>query len=179
MQKILQEWKARVGAKKKGMVDDVLPILMFVLIAGILLLFFINTNVAINKKTKLNQIGRKYMIIMESQGYLYPEDIDALESELADAGFCAEPVTDSEGNPVTGTFGAIDVTTGLGYTGHADGTNIYATQTDVGYGNQIELTLDVYCQTWLSTENGVDIFTPRLGKDMSNICVSLKSTSKN
>jgi hypothetical protein len=165
--------------KNRGMVDDVLPILMFVMIAGILLLFFINTNVAINKKTKLNQIGRKYMIIMESQGYLYPEDINALEDELAAAGYCAKATTDSSGNPVTGTFGVVDVTTGSGYKEHIDGTNIYATQTDAGYGNPIELTLDVYCQTWLSTGDTVDIYTPRLGKEMSRICIKLESTSKN
>ena len=75
--------------KQSAIVDDVLPIMMFVLIAGILLLFFINVNTAINRKTTLNQIARKYMLIMETQGYLYPDDIADLKSELSNNGYYA------------------------------------------------------------------------------------------
>ena len=164
--------------KQSAIVDDVLPIMMFVLIAGILLLFFINVNTAINRKTTLNQIARKYMLIMETQGYLYPDDIADLKSELSNNGYYATDAMDAEGKPTASAFGDVDVASGRGYQNHVDGTNIYATKSYVGYGKPIELTLDVYCQTWLSVGD-YDVFRPRLGKSMSRMLIQLNSTAKN
>lgn len=164
--------------KRTAIVDDVLPILMFVLIAGLLLLFFINTNAALNRKTTLNQIARKYMLTMETQGYLYPEDIAALKTELTKNGYYASATMDADYKPVTTAFGDVDVASGHGYSSHVEGTNIYATESYIGYGNPIELTLDVYCQTWISIGD-YNVFKPRLGKTMNRMVIQLNSIAKN
>lgn len=143
--------------KKKGMVDDFLPIAMFVLIAAVMLFTSVNLNAAVNQKAEANSIARRYILKMETYGYLTDSALSGLASELNESGFYAN----SSGNAITA--GNLDIGT--------------TTRTDVGYGNDITLTFTVYTDNRFLMGDG-DLFNSYFEKRIVPITVTYRSTSK-
>lgn len=118
--------------KVRGMVDEFLPTIVFLLIVAVLILVFINFNIAVNKKDTINGIARKYLLLSETQGGLTTGDINDLEEELAALGFAGNknqgPITL---NNFKKTISGTENTTLKGTSG-------------VGYGKEVVLSICVY-----------------------------------
>lgn len=146
--------------KKSAVLDDFLPTLIFLLLMAITIFLFIGYNKAINQKTTLNSIAREYILKMETTGYMTPEFKQDLYKDLKDAGFV--------GTSSGGSF--------------SDGNFTGTTVSDVGYGNEIQLTIKVYTKNRLlkasDNDGKVDIMKPNFKDDYSPIMVTYKSTSK-
>ena len=152
--------------KAKGMVDDFLPTIVFLVIASILILVFINFNIAINKKDSINNLARDYLLLSETQGGLTAEDINNLAADLAAMGF----VGDANQGPITmKNFNAT-----------ADGTNTENTtmrgSSGVGYGEEIVLSICVYTNDERLT--GTNIFNLSKEDKWLPIKIVYHSTSK-
>ena len=140
--------------KEKGMVDDFLPIVAFILLAAILIFMFINYNAAVNKKTEINFIARKYLLMMETQGYLTDGMKADLIQELEDEGFYG-----------TNTKGAVSASNLAG-----------TTMSNVGYGNEITIVIEVYSNVKML--GSTDIFQAFFTDKIEQISISYSSTSK-
>lgn len=143
--------------KSKGMIDDFLPIAIFILIAAVLLFTSINFNTAANQKAQVNGIARRYVLKMETCGYLSDDMLAGLAQELNSSGFYAN----SSGAAVTA--GNLNIGT--------------TTRTDVGYGNDITLTFTVYTDNRFLSGDG-NIFTSFFENEIVPVTVTYRSTSK-
>lgn len=155
----VKSFKRKLNKKKHGMLDDFLPITVFIILLAILLFTFIEFNNAVNKKTEINQVARRYILKMEQTGYATQSIQDALVQELNDLGYAG----DTSGSPVTTANITADTT-----------------KTHTGYGSDICLEFVVYTtNNWLSTEPTFDLFSPKFEKsDYVPITVKYYSTSK-
>ena len=153
--------------KAKGVLDDFLPIMCFLLFAVVIIFLVINYNAAVNQKTDLNAIGRKYMLKIETYGYLRDSDKISLANELNDAGFFA----DNGKSMITPD----NIENCLKKTDD-DGTITRTTETDVGYGKDVTLVISVY--TDVSMLKSTDIFNPKFADEPTKIQVVYESTSK-
>lgn len=153
--------------KARGMLDDFLPIIIFVMACAILMLSYVNFNTAVNKKISLNSISRDYMLKIESKGYLTAEDKDKLIVDLRNAGFYAD--VDKAQISSTNIDSCLKRTL-------SNGTVEGTTLSDVGYGNDVTLTIQVYTDVSMLTD--ANAFAPKFGEETHSISTSLKSTSK-
>ena len=93
----VQRLKNKLHKKKHGMLDDFLPIMVFILLLTVLLFTFVEFNGAVNKKTEVNQVARRYILKMEQTGYATSSIQNAIVQELNDLGYAG----DTTGAPVT------------------------------------------------------------------------------
>lgn len=152
--------------KKRGILDDFLPTLIFLMLMAIMIFLFIGYNKAINQKTMLNSIARQYLLEMETSGYMTSEMKTNLVRDLNNAGFSA-----SDGSDLT--VGTVDMS----------GT----TFRDVGYGNRIQITINVYTKNMvLASDDGKtadqssnwNMMAPKFKDVYKPISITYKSTSK-
>jgi hypothetical protein len=68
--------------KEKGVIGELLPSLITVMVIAVLLLFFINLQGNADRKNAVDQLARQYILRMETCGYLTAQDRDALRTEL-------------------------------------------------------------------------------------------------
>lgn len=156
----IKKLKQIINKKDEGFLDDFLPLLIFLLIAAIMLLLFIETSAAINKKSSINAIARQYMLRLETQGCLTDADVSDLVDALNKEGF-----TDENGNPLTTSQIECDYS--------EKGTNNTA-----GYGNEVFLRLNVYTEQWIINPNDTDIWKIIFKKTYNPISIEYHSTSK-
>lgn len=76
----------RLKKKKSGMVDKLLPLLMCLVVVALIMHVLIGWIATINAKDNVDFIVREYMLQMEADGYLTPENKVALEQALNDVG---------------------------------------------------------------------------------------------
>lgn len=152
--------------KKRGILDDFLPTLIFLMLMAIMIFLFIGYNKAINQKTTLNSIARQYLLEMETSGYMTSEMKTNLVRDLNNAGFSA-----SDGSNLT--VETVDM----------NGT----TFRDVGYGNRIQITINVYTKNMvLASDDGKtadqssnwNMMAPKFKDVYKPISITYKSTSK-
>lgn len=77
----------RLIFKKKEASSTYLTVWVSVMAVFILIMLNVNTATNINRFRIVNQIGREYLLRMESDGYLTPEDRTDLETELDALGY--------------------------------------------------------------------------------------------
>lgn len=153
--------------KAKGMLDDFLPIVIFILLMAVLMFLNSDYNAAVNQKTELNAIGRKYILRVETYGYLTQDDQKRLANELNEAGFYA--------NKNRAKITESNIANCLSRR-NAAGTLEKTTLADVGYGKEVKLVLNVY--TDVSTLKETNIMKAYFKKDVTAIAVTYNSTSK-
>ena len=147
----------KLKQKRKGMLDDLLPILVFILIVAAMLFTFVEFNSAVNKKTEVNQVARHYILKMEQTGYATNSIQTALIQELKDLGY--------KGSESGADLSRLNITSNT-------------TKTHQGYGNDICLEFVVYTQNWW-LDPDYNIFAPKFVKS-SYVPIKIKyySTSK-
>lgn len=72
--------------KEEGNIGDLMAAGVCILLMTILLVSYIDSIRLINEKAEVNQIARKYILRMETEGVLTESDRLALKTELAEAG---------------------------------------------------------------------------------------------
>jgi hypothetical protein len=72
--------------KNCGSIGDVMPMGMFVICIAIVFVSFADCVRIVNIKSSVSQISRRYILRMETVGYLTPGDSETLMKELGDAG---------------------------------------------------------------------------------------------
>lgn len=151
--------------KKRGVLDDFLPTLIFLMLMAIMIFLFIGYNKAINQKTTLNSIARQYLLEMETSGYMTSAMKTNLVKDLNEAGF-----TTSDGSSLT--------TNNINMNG--------TTFSDVGYGNRIQITINVYTKNMVLSSEGKEVtedtdwnmMEPKFKDEYKPITITYKSTSK-
>lgn len=151
--------------KKLGVLDDFLPTLIFLMLMAIMIFLFIGYNKAINQKTTLNSIARQYLLEMETSGYMTSAMKTNLVKDLNNAGF-----TTADGGSLT-----------------TDNINMSGTTfSDVGYGNRIQITINVYTKNMVLSSKGEEVkedtdwnmMEPQFKDVYKPITITYKSTSK-
>lgn len=156
--------KLKLNKKSNGNLDDFLPILIFMMIASFILLLFIEVNVAINSKSKLNSIARQYTLKMETKGFLSEDDIKALVDHLNKNGFA-----NADGSDLT-----VD-----SFKNAADYSGKSTNGVSVGYGNEVSLKFTVYSEQRLGYQEEEEEFLPfSLKKQFMPLTIEYHSTSK-
>lgn len=72
--------------KRKGNVVDILPSMILLIAAMVLLIAFFDLYQALDRKEDVKQLSRRYMLSMETVGYLEAADKARLLQDLADLG---------------------------------------------------------------------------------------------
>jgi len=72
--------------KDKGSIVSIVPVIFAIVGVAIMLLFYIGWMENVSKKDEARQIGRKYILMMESKGYLDGTMESSLRAELATVG---------------------------------------------------------------------------------------------
>lgn len=70
--------------KRKGNVVDILPSMLMVIAAVILITVFFDLYQVLSLNEDVKQLSRKYMLTMETVGYLDPENRTSLVQDLSD-----------------------------------------------------------------------------------------------
>ena len=70
----------------KGSIGDVMPMGIFVICIAFVFISFADCVRTVNVKSSISQISRRYILRMETIGYLTEDDKDLLITELSDAG---------------------------------------------------------------------------------------------
>lgn len=159
----------RLKVKQQGILEDFLPIIIFVITVSVLLISYIHYNNAVNQKSTLNTVSRNCLLKMETTGYMTTEIYESFRDKLHQLGY--------KGNALGGEI----TWNNFQNTDKA----LYTTITDVGYGNEICLTFTVYTKnTLLATsvdENGnpdFDLMAPKFESKYVPISITYYSTSK-
>lgn len=76
----------RIISKKQGSVGIAIMSLIAILSISVVFVFFISNIVPIKKSTDAEAIARKYMLKMEQNGYLAPDNKTAMISDFNDIG---------------------------------------------------------------------------------------------
>lgn len=82
MRKLLK----KINKKDDGSFLSISPVVLTVIFVGMLLIGFTSWMSNIDRKTQLDSIARKYILAMETTGYLTADQESALEIELNDGG---------------------------------------------------------------------------------------------
>lgn len=75
-----------VSRKSSGSIADILSVGFCILAMAIMVMACLNSIELINTKAEIGQVARKYILRMETVGYLTPEDCGELQRELAELG---------------------------------------------------------------------------------------------
>ena len=70
--------------KRKGSIVDILPSMIMVIAAVMLIMVFFDLYQILSLNEDVKQIARKYMLTMETMGYLDPANQTTLVQELSD-----------------------------------------------------------------------------------------------
>ncbi|MBO4608387.1 MAG: hypothetical protein J5696_00800 [Lachnospiraceae bacterium] len=76
----------RILKKIDGSVGDVMPMGLFVICIAIVFVSFAECVRTVNIKSSVSQISRRYILRMETVGYLTPDDSAMLFEELGETG---------------------------------------------------------------------------------------------
>lgn len=160
--------------KKKGDIDDILTLMIFIVVSVALTILFLNLNVAINNKNELNSIAREYLFKMESDGYLTNtaggnNEMQNLIDALNNAGYTKDGTNPVDSSCIKGTMTAL----GESYTNNT-------TTADIGYGKEIQLDITVCCETYfeMANKSAGASFSPMFNKSTAVMHVHLSTTSK-
>lgn len=82
-----QKWKEGLYEKKDGTHSSFVVMLVCFVASFIIILMMAYLTTDINRVQKVEQIGREYLLRMESDGYLTPSDQSALISDLQSLGY--------------------------------------------------------------------------------------------
>lgn len=158
--------------KKRGSLEDLLIMMIFMAVAAVIIVLYLNLNVAINNKNKLNSIAREYLLKMESDGYLTntiggANEMQNLIDALNDAGYTKDGIAPVDSSCIKGTVTAL----GNSYTNNT-------TTSDLGYGEEIQLDITVCCETFFEMGKGSSDFIPMFKKSNAVMTIHLTTTSK-
>ena len=70
--------------KRRGSIVDILPSMIMVIVAVLVIMVFFDLYQILSLNEDVKQIARKYMLTMETMGYLDPVNQTSLMQELAD-----------------------------------------------------------------------------------------------
>ena len=104
--------RTKLHKKKTGMLDDFLPIVLFVMLIAVMLFTFIGFNTAVNKKTAINAVAREYILKMEQTGFLTLSLQNSMIDRLKAMGYAGD---DSGGDITSDNIGAETTTSHVGY----------------------------------------------------------------
>lgn len=76
----------KISWRDRGNIGDVMPMGIFVICIAIVFASFADCVRVVNIKSAVSQISRRYILRMETVGYLTPEDRNGLLEELSYAG---------------------------------------------------------------------------------------------
>lgn len=76
-----------VKGKRKGFIDTGMMLIISIIVLSLFFVFLISYLQPIKKYIDLNQIARKYSLIMEKEGYLSPSNFIKLQDEMVNIGF--------------------------------------------------------------------------------------------
>ncbi|MCD2345104.1 hypothetical protein [Clostridium guangxiense] len=77
---------SKLTKKKDGSADTVVMSLIAILVMSVVFVYFISSVVPIKKSTDAEGIARKYMLKMEQNGYLTPDNETAMISDFKNIG---------------------------------------------------------------------------------------------
>lgn len=77
-------FKKGILKQKDGMIANVLPLMIVLIVVAALLQIMIGWYSTIDKKTTADTILRTYVLRMEARGYLSPDDKKNLEADLSE-----------------------------------------------------------------------------------------------
>ena len=92
--------------KSRGSIGDVMPMGLFVICMAVVFVSFADCVRVVNVKSSVSQISKRYILRMETVGYLDQADRDTLLNELRSAGLCEISLGNTDtaevgyGNPV-------------------------------------------------------------------------------
>lgn len=92
--------------KRKGSMVDVLPVCISILATAIVMFSYLSIIQMVEIDEQIDQLARKYILEMETVGYLQPSSVVALTAELTNAGatdidFSGTTMSDAGyGNPI-------------------------------------------------------------------------------
>lgn len=92
--------QARVYRYHKGVVMDVLAVGICIIAMTIMMMVCLGSNALLNRKAQISQTARKYILKMETIGYLTADDKLALTQELKELGASEIDLTGSTVNEV-------------------------------------------------------------------------------
>lgn len=93
--------------KQKGTIGDLMITGICILAMTVVMLSYVENVSLLHQKTEVSQLARKYILRMETVGYLMPDDKNALCGELENMGvteICLEGTTlntTAYGSPIT------------------------------------------------------------------------------
>ncbi len=87
--------------KSQGNIMDLVTIGILILAVSIVMMTYLETTELMMKKLEISQISRKYILKMETEGYLSPSNKDSMLIELHDAGMRNVDITGTTMQPVT------------------------------------------------------------------------------
>lgn len=126
---IKSKLKKILTRKEKGQ-GDLIASLFVILALVFFVYFFINTIADVNTRIQMDQIARKYILYMESAGYLSNDNADSMKAELASIPSVHAAMSDGAVIDLTGT-----------------------TMSEQGYGKTIVLQIScpAYCTNYVGT----------------------------
>ncbi len=77
---------SRLLKKDKGNLTHIFPAIITIILVAVVSVIFTSWMANINRKEAIDLIARKYILRMETTGYLVPADEDRLVTELQEAG---------------------------------------------------------------------------------------------
>lgn len=137
--------------KARGEIQHFLPAFIFIPACFIVIMLFVNYNDAINKKTEIDQVARKYLLSMERRGGLVPSEQAKMLNDLDKYGFYD-----------------IDIS----------GTDLSDGTIGVGYGNEVHIRITATCDTYMLGTSS-NMFNLAFMKSPKTITVEYSSTAKN
>lgn len=87
--------------KSKGNVLDFLSIMITILAMSIMVMAYLECTDVMMKKLEIGQISRKYILKMETEGYLKEPDKESLLKELKNVGMASIDLSGTTLQPVT------------------------------------------------------------------------------
>jgi len=87
--------------KSAGNVGNIMMTGLCVLAMTVIMLYYMDSVQLIQQKTEVSQLARKYILRMETVGYLTAQDRTILTQELVDMGVTEVDYTGTTVNPVT------------------------------------------------------------------------------
>ncbi len=145
-----------IKKKNKGMIQDILPSLIIIIACGILMVMFVHILGLMMRCEEIRQVGRRYLLVMETEGCLS----DSQETQM------------------------IADLTGLGIAGSDIIVDGQTTRTGVNYGKPVKLVFSCKVPTIRSSNaaekaaTNEDLFSMAFHKTYVTYNVSMASTAK-
>ncbi len=75
-----------IKKKNKGMIQDIMPSIVIIIACAILMLMFVYILGMMQKCEEVRQVGRRYILVMETEGYLSDEQEKQMKKDLVSIG---------------------------------------------------------------------------------------------